>query len=307
MTRYVLIRVFQGILVLFLSAVAVFFLARLTGDPISVMLPEDATKEDVEIMTKYLGLDKPVYEQFGIFLVRIFKGDLGRSIHYRLPVTELIAARIPASIWLALAAAVASLVIALPFGVIAAVNRDKWQDVIAKAFAIFGQSIPTFWLGVMLIQVVSVWLGWLPSAGYGSFKNIILPAITLGYHSTAGVLRLTRSSMLDVLRSDFVRLGRIKGLSERVVIWKHALRNALIPIVTFIGIIYVLFLTGAVVAETVFGWPGLGRLSYEAVLHRDYPLIQAIILLFVGIFVFVNLLVDILYVYLDPRVRFVKG
>lgn len=244
--------------------------------------------------------------QYWVFISKAVKGDFGRSIRYRRPVADFIFERAPATIKLAFAAAVVSFLFSLPFGVIAAIKRDKWQDLLAKSFAILGQSMPTFWLGIMLIQVFAVLLGWLPSGGSTSLRYWILPAFTIGFHSTAGLLRLTRSAMLDVLNSDYVRLARIKGVSERLVIWKHALRNAMIPVATFSGLIYVHMLMGSIVAETIFAWPGIGRLAYEAVRYRDFPMIQGLILLFVGLYIVFNLIIDVLYVYLDPRVRYVK-
>jgi ABC-type dipeptide/oligopeptide/nickel transport system permease component len=199
-----------------------------------------------------------------------------------------------------------SLCIALPIGVIASVKREQWPDWLAKATAIIGQSVPSFWLGIVLIQVFSVWLGWLPSAGYGKPINFILPGFALGFGSIAAILRLTRSSMLDVLGNDYVRLARIKGLPERLVVWKHALRNALVPVTTFCGIHFVRTLAGSVVVESIFAWPGVGRLAYEAVTKRDFPVEQGILLIFCALFIVFNLGVDILYCYLDPRVRYVK-
>ncbi len=306
MNRYVAVRLVQGVAALFVATLVIFFLARLTGSPLDIMLPDEASDEDYETMSAFLGLDKPLYVQYWLFVTNAIKGDLGNSVHYRRPVIDFIIDRAPATIKLAGAAALVSILLSLPFGVIAAVKRNKWQDIVAKGFAILGQSLPSFWLGIVLIQIFAVELGWLPAGGYREIKYYILPAIALGYHATAGILRLTRSAMLDILSSDFVRLGRIKGVPERVVIWKHALRNALIPVVTFSGVIYVHFLMGSVVTETIFAWPGVGRLAYQAVMNRDFPLIQGLILLFVALFVVVNLLIDILYVYLDPRVRYVK-
>lgn len=306
MSRYVVIRILQGILTLFVASIVVFGLARLTGNPLDVMLDEMATQEEYEKVSRYLGLDKPLPVQYKVFITNVVKGDFGDSIRYRRPVTELIVARFPATIKLAGAAALASVLISLPAGILAAVKRDRWQDIIAKGFAILGQSVPTFWLGIVLIQVFAIWFGLLPVAGYRGIQYWILPALTLGYHSTAGVLRLTRSAMLDVLSTDYVRLARIKGIPEGLVIRKHALRNALIPVVTFSGVIYVRWLAGSVVTETIFAWPGVGRLAYEAVMSRDFPLIQGLILIFVGLYIIFNLVIDILYCYLDPRIRYVK-
>ncbi len=306
MSRYLLIRLTEGIAALFVTTLLIFGLARLTGNPLDSLLPAGATQEDYAAMAKYLGLDKPLPEQYVIFIMKAAKGDFGRSLRSRRPVMDLIRSRFPATIKLAAAAALISFLISLPAGIIAAVRRDKWQDIILKGFAILGQSVPAFWLGIMMIQICAVHLGLAPAGGYGGIKYWILPAITLGCHSTAGILRLTRSAMLDVLSTDYVRLARIKGLSERFVIWKHALKNALIPVVTFSGVIYVHFLTGSVVTETIFAWPGLGRLAYEAVKQRDFPIVQGLILIFVILYIIFNLAIDIIYCYLDPRIRYGK-
>lgn len=306
MRRYLLLRLGQGIISLLIMSILIFFLARLTGNPLDVLLPENATLAEYELMSEYLKLDEPFYKQYWSFLTKAIKGDFGDSLRYRTPVRDFIIRRAPATFSLAGVAFLVSILIALPAGVIAASQKDKWQDIIAKLFAIFGQSLPTFWLGIMLIQLFAVRLGWLPAGMYNrGIQYWILPALSLGWHSTAGILRLTRSEMLDVLSSDYVRLAKIKGLSTPVVIWKHALRNALIPVVTFLSNIYGRFLMGSVVTEVVFSWPGLGRLAYEAIMHRDFPMVQGLVIIFVGLFILINLITDILYIYLDPRIRYV--
>jgi peptide/nickel transport system permease protein len=307
MTRYVIIRIGQGIIALLVATMLVFGLTRLTGDPLRIMLPETAPDEQVQAMKEYLGLDKPVAIQYLVFLSKVVRGDLGDSIFYNRPVTDLFFERLPATMMLGLTAMAISMLIAVPIGVYAAVKREKWQDGFIKVFAILGQSAPSFWLGIMLILIFAVQLGWFPPGGYGSFSNLILPALTVATFPMAGFMRLTRSAMLDNLGTDFVRLARIKGLSERQVIWKHGLRNALVPVVTFTGVVFVNALTGSVIVETVFAWPGIGQLSYQALNLRDFPLIQGILIFTVGLFVLVNLLIDIVYVYLDPRVRFTSG
>jgi len=306
MTRYIIIRVWQGFIALILSSILVFLLLRATGDPTLMLLPQDATLADIAILREHLGLDKSYPEQYFFFMARIIQGDFGDSVFYRRPVIDLIFARFPATLLLALTANAVSLLIAVPVGVIAATKREKWPDTLAKATAIIGQAVPSFWLGIILIQIFSVWLGWLPSGGYGSLRYLVLPAFALGYHSVAAVLRLTRSAMLDVLSNDYVRLARIKGLPERLVIWKHALRNALIPVVTFSGMHFVRTLAGSVVVETIFAWPGVGKLAFEAVSKRDFPVEQGILLIFTAAFIFFNLAIDILYCFLDPRVRYGK-
>jgi peptide/nickel transport system permease protein len=305
MTRYVLIRLGQGIIALLIATMLVFWLARLTGDPLNLLLPDTATKEQRAQMAKHLGLDKPVPVQYFIFLANAVRGDFGKSLFFYRPVTDLIIERLPATVKLGFAAMAISILISIPAGIYAAVRRDKWQDGISKVFAILGQSAPAFWLGIMLILVFSVKLEWLPPGGYGNhIKYYVLPALTIATFPMAGFLRLTRSAMLDIMGNDYIRLARIKGLSEAKVIWIHCLRNALIPVVTFIAYVFVTIFMGSVIVETVFAWPGIGQLSYQALLWRDFPLIQGILIFSVGLFVLVNLATDILYVYLDPRVRF---
>jgi len=307
MTRYVLIRLGQGVIALIVATILVFALSRLSGDPLDIMLPETAPDEQRQEMAEYLGLDKPIYVQYIVFISHAVRGDFGKSIFFYRPVTDLIVERLPATMMLGLTAMAISMLVAIPIGVYAAVKRDKWQDGITKIFAIMGQSAPAFWLGIMLILVFAVQLRWLPAGGYGHFRNLILPALTVATFPIAGFMRLTRSAMLDTLSTDYVRLARIKGLSERQVIWKHGLRNALIPVITYSGVVFVHALTGSVIVETIYAWPGVGQLAYQALNWRDFPLIQGILVFCVGLFVVVNLIIDIIYVYLDPRVRLVKG
>ena len=306
MARYVLARLFQGIVALFVASILVFGLGRLTGNPVWLMVGEEAGLEDIEKLTAYLGLDKPLPEQYWLFISHAVRGDFGNSIRYRSPVIDFILTCAPATLKLTGLSMLISILIAVPAGVLGAVKRNRWPDTVGKVFAMLGQSMPTFWLGIVLIELFAVQFGLLPAGGTGDFKYWILPAFTLGFHSTAGALRFTRSAMLEVLNTDYVRLARIKGLRERLVIWKHALRNALIPVVTFYAMLFARKLMGTVVVETVFGWPGLGRLAYQSVMYRDFPMMQGLILVFVGIFLVVNLMIDILYCYLDPRIRYVK-
>lgn len=305
MARYVIIRVLQGIVTLFLSSILIFLLVRLSGDPTMTMIPPDASLEDIAILRKSMGLDRSLIEQYGLYMAKVFQGDFGDSIFWRRPVVDLVLERFPATLILAFTGNALALMLAMPIGVFAATKRGKWQDNLAKATAITGQSIPPFWLGIVLIQIFAVGLGWLKAGGYGA-AELILPAITLGFASVAAILRLTRSSMLDELGSDYVRLARIKGLSERKVVWKHGLRNSLIPVVTYFGLLLVWGLTGSVVVETIFNWPGVGRLAWEAVQNRDFPVEQGILLTFTALFILVNLVIDVLYCYLDPRIRYEK-
>jgi peptide/nickel transport system permease protein len=305
MQRYLLKRISQAIITIFLMSIIIFLLGRLSGNPVVLLLGDLATQEEVQLITKQLGLDKPVPVQYAIFLKNALHGDLGRSIRgQHRPVTAMVAERIPASFELAAFATFLSVVIGIPIGVITAQRRGSILDTSGRVLAMLGQSLPAFWVGIVLMYIVSVQLRWLPTSGYGSFKQIILPGVSLSGLSLAGIVRLTRSSMLDVLGGEYIKLARIKGLSERIVIWKHAFSNSLIPVLTFIGTMLTGLMTGVVVIETIFAWPGLGRLAWEAVSTRDFPLIQAVVLFMTFLFVTANLVVDILYAYIDPRIRY---
>lgn len=308
MTRYVIIRILQGILTLLLASIVIFLLLRLSGEPTATLLPPDASLEDIARVRENLGLEESYFTQYFKYMSTVLRGDLGDSLVSRRPVTEDIFAKFPATLLLAVTAMGFALLIAIPAGVAASTKRGKWQDSLAKGGAIVGQSVPPFALGIFLILVFGVGLGWLPSGGYvdRGAQYLILPAVTLGFASVAAILRLTRSSMLDVLGSDYVRLARIKGLSERKVVWKHGLRNALIPVVTYSGLLFLWALAGSIVVESIFAWPGVGRLAAQAVQNRDYPVMQGILLIFTGLFVVMNLAVDLLYCFLDPRIRYDK-
>jgi peptide/nickel transport system permease protein len=302
--RFILRRVAQSVVLLFVLALIIFALARVSGNPADLLLREDATQEDRAHLLRALGLDRPVHEQLYLFLAGVVRGDLGESIRYRKPAAEVFFERLPNTLQLLPLAMVGALVIAIPLGVLAAVYRGTMVDRISGAIAVLGIATPSFWLGIVLIYVFSIKLGLLPSSRMGGPSHYVLPAVTLGLFLVAGMMRLVRSSLLEVMGSEFVKLARLKGLSQTVVIWKHCLRNALIPVTTLFGVYFALLITGAIVTETVFAWPGVGRLTYEAVIFRDYPLLQAVILLKAIIVLGVNLGVDILYAYLDPRVRY---
>ena len=304
MQRFIARRVVQSLGVLVVLALVVFALARVTGNPADLLLPEDATRDDREHLLKALGLDRPVHEQLVKFLRGALHGDLGTSIRYRKPAVEVFLDRLPNTLTLVPLALVSAVVIAIPLGLLAAVYRGTIIDRLSGAIAVLGIATPSFWLGIILIYVFSIQLGWLPSARMGGPAHYVLPTITLAAFLVAGMMRLVRSSVLEILDTEYVKLARIKGLSQTVVIWKHCLRNALIPVVTLFGVFFALLVTGAIVTETVFAWPGVGRLTYEAVIFRDYPLLQAVILMKAIIVLSVNLGVDILYAYLDPRVRY---
>lgn len=304
MQRFILRRLAQSVVLLFVLALIIFALARVSGNPADLLVREDATQEDRAHFLHALGLDRPVHEQLYLFLTGLLRGDLGESIRYRKPAAEVFFERLPNTLQLLPLAMVGALVIAIPLGVLAAVYRGTIVDRISGAVAVLGLATPSFWLGIVLIYIFSIKLGLLPSSRMGGPSHYVLPAITLGLFLVAGMMRLVRSSLLEVMSSEFVKLARLKGLSQTVVIWKHCLRNALIPVTTLFGVYFALLITGAIVTETVFAWPGVGRLTYEAVIFRDYPLLQAVILLKAIIVLGVNLGVDILYAYLDPRVRF---
>jgi peptide/nickel transport system permease protein len=305
MQRYIARRVLHSVLALLAMSVIVFALARLSGNPLDVMLPMEATREDYERVSRHWGLDQPLVTQYVIFLGKAIGGDFGNS--WKWPghsAMGLVWQRLPATLQLAGFALLISVLIALPIGVLAAVAKGTVWDSAAKVIALLGQSLPAFWLGIVLMWIFAVHLGWFPTSGKGGLQHMILPAITLGWFQVAALMRLVRSSMLEVLDSEFVKLTRIKGLSEWKVVWKHCLRNAAIAPLTFFAIIAGVLMTGAVVTESVFSWPGTGLLVVDAVRARDFQVVQAVVIVFAGIFILTNLLVDILYAYLDPRIRY---
>jgi len=303
MQRYVLKRIFQSLLTLLVLSVLIFLVCRLTGDPVTLMLPDDASYEDIMQLRAALGLDRPLPVQYWRFLKSAVQGDFGRSIKGQMPVLDLIMERFPNSIRLGMVSLVITIGIAFPLGVMAAVKKGSAIDTLANLIAVLGQSLPQFWVGIVLIQIFAVHLRWLPVAGTGSPWHYILPGFTLGWFLVAGIMRLLRSSMLDVLDSEFVKLARIKGVSGWSVVWKHALKNAIMPVLTFAAIYLAILITGAILVETVFAWPGLGQLIYQGIVYRDFPVIQAVVLLTAVIVVTVNFMVDIAYAYLDPRIR----
>lgn len=304
MTAFLIRRTLRAFLVILGSMTAVFFIARLSGDPVVLMVAPGATAQEMADMRHSLGLDQPLMVQFAQFLGDAAHGDLGTSLWQRQPVLTLIWGRLPYTLMLTFAALLLAIVIALPAGTISAVKRNSWVDRAAMFFALIGQSMPVFWLGLLLIQIFSVALPWLPSSGSGGIKHLILPAITLGLFSTARTTRLVRSGMLDVLGEDYIRTARAKGLAEHVILSRHALRTALMPVVTLLALEFGRLLGGAVITETIFAWPGVGRLAIDAISHRDFPLLQGVVLCVAVGFVVINLLVDVLYTVLDPRIRY---
>ena len=304
MRRFIVKRVGYALLSLALLSITIFLFVRLTGDPAVLLVEPGASRGDLEAVRKDLGLDRPLVTQYLQFMGNLFRGDLGQSFYYRTPVFELYLSRLPNSLLLAAAAMAISLVIGIPSGIIAAVRVNQWWDSAGKIFALLGLSLPSFWVGLVMILFFSVYLGWLPSSGSGTVLHLIMPAFALGWYFAAAHMRLTRSSMLEVLGSEYVKLARIKGLPEALVIGKHAFKNALIPVLTLAGINLVIMINVAVVVETVFAWPGIGRLLYEGITFRDFPIVQATVLLAGGMIVIVNLLIDILYAVIDPRIRY---
>jgi peptide/nickel transport system permease protein len=302
--RYIVRRLAQALLVVVGVSLVVFFVIRLSGDPTFLLLSADATEADRARFAREQGFDRPIHVQYAVFVTRALRGDLGRSLRYGQPVLPLVLERLPATLELALAALVVSLVVAIPAGVISAVRRNTVYDNLTMLGALFGQSMPVFWLGIMLILVFAVRFELLPTSGRGGLDHLVLPALTLGLYSTARITRLVRAGMLDVIGQDYIRTAWAKGLPDRRVIFKHALRNTLIPVVTIVGLEMGTLLGGAVITETIFAWPGLGRLAVTAIFQRDYPLVQAAVLVTALVFVVTNLLVDLLYGWLDPRIRY---
>ncbi len=303
MIVYLLRRLAQSVLVLLGVSFVVFFILYLTGDPALVLLPPDATAEDVREFRARMGFNDPFVVQYGRFLGGALRGDFGQSVRHGEPAFHLVLERLPATFELSGAALLIALMLAIPAGVVSAVRRNSVTDYVATVVALLGQSMPTFWLGIMLILIFSVQLNVLPSSGRGGIEHLLLPAVTLGLFTTARITRLTRSGMLEVLNQDYIRTARAKGVSGPPVVWKHALKNAAIPIVTIVGIELGTLLGGSVITETIFAWPGVGRLSVQAIYNRDYPVVQAAVFLLASTFVLVNLVVDLLYTYLDPRIR----
>lgn len=303
MTKYIIRRVFQSLLVLIGALLISFVILRVVpGDPAMMMMSDMATPEEMASMRIALGIDKPLPIQLGIYLKQVVTGDLGLSYRSQTPALGLVAAHLGATFQLALAALVMTLVIAVPLGAFAALRKGTWIDSALSGFALIGQSVPVFWLGIMLILVVSVQFRLLPTSGSGTWRHIILPATTLAAAQIALVARIMRSSMLEVLRQDYMRTARAKGLSETATILRHGIRNAFAPVVTVIGLQVGTLLGGAIITETVFAWPGAGNLMVNSIGARDYPVVQAMILLSAVVFVVANLVVDIIYVLLDPRV-----
>ncbi len=303
MGSYLIRRAFRALVVIVGVSFISFAVLFLSGDPTDTLVGDDWTIEEVQKLREDMGLDRPWVVQYLTYVSRAVRGDFGESLRYRQPVFELIMERVPATLELAFLALLISVIVALPIGIVSATMRGSPYDHGGMIFALFGQAMPVFWLGLMLILIFGVQLGWLPVSGRGGIEKLILPAITLATYPLARNTRVIRSSMLDVLGHDYVRTARAKGLSERVIVYVHALRNSLIPVVTIIGLEFGRLLGGAVIVETIFAWPGIGRLMIQAVYAKDFPLVQASVTITALIFVSLNFFVDFIYSYLDPRVR----
>ncbi len=305
MQRYLLIRAGQSLMTLVGVSIIIFTLARLSGSPVDVLVPPESSPETIAQVTKLWGLDKPIYEQYIVFAGNAVKGDFGNSIKWQgQKALDLVLSRFPATLQLASLALVVAIGLAVPIGVLSAYQKGGPMDTVGKLVALLGQSTPPFWLAIVFIWVFAVNLHWFPTSGRGGFENMVLPAVALGWFPVAAFMRLIRSSMLTALDSEYVKLARAKGLPEWKVVWKHALKNAAIPPITFFGVLVARLLTGSVAIETVFAWPGVGLLALDAVNARDYQVVQATVLIVSSVFILMNLLVDLAYAYVDPRVRF---
>ena len=302
MAKYIIKRLLQAILVLLGVSIVVFIIVRLSGDPLSLLLSSGATPEQEAAMRARLGLDDPLYVQYFRFLSQILHGDFGDSLYYKQPALGLILNRLPATIQLTISGICLAAVVGIPLGVVSAVKKGTFVDSIVRIFAVLGQAIPSFWLGLMLILVFSVQLKWLPTSGKGSLAQLIMPTITVGLFSMASVLRLTRSTMIEALKTDYIRTARAKGLKRPRIVMVHALKNSLLPVITTLGLEAGHLLGGTLLTETIFSWPGVGSLAVQAINNRDYPVVQAAVLLTAFLFVLVNLAVDLLYAVIDPRI-----
>jgi peptide/nickel transport system permease protein len=303
MARYVAGRVGQALVSLLVIATLVFFLVRLTGDPVRLLLPDFAPPEFIAHLRQTMGLDRPIWEQYLGFLGQLIRFDLGDSFNGQ-PVMDVLLDHLPATATLAVAALLVASLIAVPLGILSAVYKGSFVDTVARTIALLGQSVPSFWLAIILILVFGVALAWFPVAGRTGLSSYVLPAIAMGWAAVAGLVRITRSSMLEVMDSDYIRMARAKGLPTRIVYVKHGLRNAIIPVLTFAGLLVGAFMNGSVVVENVFAWPGIGKATLDAVKIRDFPVVQGAVILSALFYISINLVVDLLYAVVDPRIRY---
>jgi peptide/nickel transport system permease protein len=305
MRAYLLRRLWQSAVTLLGVSILVFVILRVVpGDPAKMLLPEGAPQSAVDELNRHLGLHEPLWRQYGIFLQSVVRGDFGQSFQYRAPALRVVVERVPATIQLALAAMALTVVVGVSLGILAAVRQGSAYDYAGTVLAVLGQSLPNFWLGIMLMLLFGVTLRWLPTSGFSDWRSLVLPSVTLAAFPTALVARLTRSSVLEILGQEYIRTGRAKGLGEPRVILRHALRNALIPLLTVLGLQIGTLLGGAVITESIFAWPGMGKLIVDAIFFRDFPVVQTVLILSATIFVVINLLVDVLYTLIDPRIRY---
>ena len=304
MAQYLVRRFGRAVIALWGVSTIVFTVMRLSGDPAVLLLPQEASREDVLRLRHDLGLDDPLLVQYGRFLGHAVTGNFGESLRHKEPAMHLVYDHLWATLELALAAFGIAALVAIPIGILAAIRANRLSDHMVMSLALIGQSAPTFWIGLMLMLGFGLGLHWFPIGGRGTLRHLVMPALTLGAFAMASMARLTRSAMLDVLRLDYITTARSKGLSERRIIWWHACKNAAIPVVTIMGLQFGTLLGGAVVTETVFSWPGIGRLAIQGIYNRDYPIVQAAVFVAAAFFVGINFLVDLLYTFLDPRIRY---
>ena len=304
MYRFLIRRFVAAIITLLVVTLLVFILSRAQGDPRTIMMSDDTTQEEYDAWGVEFGLDKPLAVQYGIYLGKLLRGDFGKSVLQRAEVIELIWSRLPNSAQLAALALIFSIGVGVPLGIVAALDRGGMWDYLSRGFAVIGHSAPSFRTGLVFIYIFAVMLGWLPTSRKSGLDSMILPAVTLGWSAAGGQLRLVRSSMLEVMDTEYVKLARAKGLSQTAVIWKHAFKNALIAPLTYAGLTFAGLITGTIVVETVFAWPGLGLLAIWSVNNSDYPILQGVILIVTAVYVFTSLAVDLLYAVIDPRIRY---
>jgi peptide/nickel transport system permease protein len=304
MLAYVLRRLGSAVITVLLMSVLIFVLVRMVGDPAYLLMPPEATEADRQLFRVQLGLADPVPLQYLRFLAGMVRGDMGNSFHFGVPALSMALGRLGSSLVLVGCSLALALLVGLSLGVASAVRNGSWMDRLASVFALFGQAAPPFFIALLLIRLFSVQLGWLPTGGHGTWRHLVLPVIALSWYSAAGIARLTRANMLTVLEADYIRMARIKGLPERVVIGTHALRNAALPIVAFTASQFGVLISGAVAIETVFSWPGFGSLMVEAISTLDFTVVQAAVVVSVLLFVTINLAVDVVYALIDPRIGY---
>jgi len=297
-------RFFQSGITVLLVTLIIFVVIRQIGDPTHLMLPPEATEADREILREQMGLDRPVVVQYGSYLLALLQGDLGTSYRFSMPALQVVLEAFGPTLLLTTVALCFAVAIGVPLGVMSAVHREGAIDQVAKVFAVLGQAAPPFLFSLLFIRFFSIQLGWLPTGGYGRIENLILPMVALGWYSSAGIMRLTRSSMTEVLESEYIKLARIKGVPERVIVYRHALKNALLPVITFIALQFGILMGGAVSVEFVFAWPGVGRLMIDSISNLDYTVVQAAVTVGALVFTLINLAADIMYAAVDPRIRY---